>query len=199
MNLRNLLISFLVILLSGCSMFSPVQTNSGSAYLITELPKQIPQKNRRQITLLVLRPDARTILNTTQMAYTDKRFQVSYYGQNQWGETPSQMFLPLVLQTLDKTNHFQAVVTAPFAGRYDYLLNLQIAQFEMDFTTRPAAFNFTLRADISRASSGRSIAVKQFTVKTPLRQETPYAGVVAANIASQQLLKQLAQFILANT
>ncbi|EKD71275.1 MAG: hypothetical protein ACD_46C00222G0008 [uncultured bacterium] len=196
MNLRNIILAFSVIFISSCSFLSPVQTEPSAKYLLNTLPHHIPQKAKRSVTLLVLNPETRAIFNTTDMAYTKKTFQVSYYAENQWAETPSQMLLPLIVQTLQKTNHFKAIVTPPYAGQYDYALSTQITQFQQDFTVKPAMFTISIRADITRTSTGRLIASKQFTYRIPINHPSPYSGVIAANIASAKLLQDLAKYCL---
>lgn len=113
MKLRYLMILSFIIL-SGCSMLAPVKPEQTSNYVLNRVPSNIPHKSGHGGTILVLQPDTRPVYNTTRMAYTDKPYQVAYFGQNEWAETPSQMLQPLIMQTLQNTHHYHAVVSPPY-------------------------------------------------------------------------------------
>lgn len=185
--------------LSSCSLLSPVDLSSQSTYLLNTLPQPTSSKRSHPITLLVMPVESRPIYNTTQMAYSTKPHQIAYFSQNQWGETPSQMWLPLMVQSLQRTHYFRAVVTPPFSAHYDYVLNTQMVQLKQDFTCQPAVVQLTLRVQITRASTNQLIATRQFSVQQPMTQRTPYAGVLAANEAAAAILKEINSFCIKYT
>lgn len=194
MKYGKFLIFIFTILLSGC--LGPVQTEPSATYVLNTIPCHVPTKPARHITLLVLQPETRPVINTTQMAYTIKPFQVAYFGRNQWAETPSQMLEPLMVQSLQNTHYFHAVVTPPYTGRYDYMLSTQILQLQQDYVCCPNVVKFTLRAQLTRTVTNQVIATKQFTVVMPIRRRTPYSGVIAANEATAKILAELTEFCL---
>lgn len=199
MNIRLLLLVVMVISQAGCSFLSPVKTDQPNAYVLNSVPDHVVQRSHSSTTMLVAVPDARPVFDTTKMAYTTKLYRVGYFSQNQWAETPSQMLLPLMVQTLQNTHAYRAVLTPPYAGRYDYVLNTQITQLQQNYTRKPAVLQFSLRANIISMASNQVIASKQFTVYLPIRNATPYNGVLAANKAVSRVLVQLAQFCTENT
>src|SRR5437868_1512672 len=103
-----------ICMLSACSFLSPVKIDATNKYVVNKVPCYIPHKKKRAIILLVTKPEIRPIYNTTLMAYTIRPYQISYYSLNQWAESPDQMFQPLLVQTLQDTHHFKAVVTPPY-------------------------------------------------------------------------------------
>lgn len=183
--------------LTGCSFLSPVNIESQTNYLLNTIPKNIPHKRTRPITLLVLPPDTRPIYNTRQMAYTVKPYEVSYFSQNQWAETPSQMFQSLLTETLEHTHYFKTVVTTPYSGPYQYALSTQILEIRQDYTNYPKVC-ITLNVKIIDARTSAVIAIKQFSVSIPITQKSPYAGVIAANKASARILSEVAKFSINN-
>lgn len=184
------------LLLSSCSLLSPVKTEPSATYLLNTVPHCLPKKQTRPLTLLVLPPDTRPVYNTTLMAYTIKPYQVSYFARNQWAETPSQMLLPLIVQTLQNTHYFHAVVTPPYSGRYNYLLTTQILTLQQNYICCPHVVEMSVRAQLLRGSTSQVVATKQFNVLVPIRQRTPYCGVYAANRATAIILTELAYFCL---
>ena len=184
--------------LSGCSLFSPVSAKPPAAYELDSMPTMAIKK-KRPVSILVLLPDEVSTYNTTSMAYSLRPYEVAYYTQSNWAETPSQMLLPLLVQTLQSTHHFQSVVTPPFGGHYDYLLTTQIIKLEQDFTHQPASLVFDVRVQLNRVALNRAVATKEFHVRQRMFRNDAYSGVVAANIATETLLRKIANFTTENT
>src|SRR5579862_1068261 len=130
--MKKLLLYFTALLLTGC--LSPVKTNTTSNYMLYRVPDYFPKKHERHLSLLVLLPNTSPAYDTTQMAYSSLPYQISYFSQNSWAETPAQMIEPLMVQSLQKSHYFKTVLAAPFVGHYDYLLATQVLILEQDFT-----------------------------------------------------------------
>ena len=101
------------------------------------------------------------------MAYTVRPYQIAYFSRNRWAETPAQMLQPLIVQTLQDTHYFHAVVTAPFIGKYDYSLNTQILELKQDYTYKPAKLKLILRAQLSNTATSHVIATTQYAIEEP--------------------------------
>lgn len=183
-------------LLSGC--FSPLKTQQPNAYLINTMPS-IAVHHQRSTTIFVTQPDTRAIYNTVAMAYTMRPYQINHFGENQWAETPSQMFLPLIVQTLQNSHAFKAIVLAPYTGKYDYLLSTQIIKIQQNFMANPARFELSIRAQLINTNNNQVMAIKQFDYSQPMTSRSPMGGVIAANLAASQFLRALTQFCVANT
>lgn len=183
-----------ICMLAGCSFLSPAKGNYPNQYVINKMPCYVPVKKKRAIVLLVTKPEVKAMYNTTQMAYMIRPYQISYYSLNQWAETPDEMLQPLLVQTMQNTHHFKAVVTPPYNGIYDYELNTEILSLLQDYTCRMPVLVMTVRAQIIKSSRNRVIATRQFTVVQPLPQRSPYGGVFAANAATAHILERVAVF-----
>lgn len=193
MKLRNLLLIVTVTFISGC--LSPVKTNPPSSYVVNTLPRDIPVSRKHSSVILVAAPEARPIYQTTGMAYSNHPYQVQYFSENQWAETPAQMLQPLLVQTLQNTGRFSGVLMPPYAGQSTYMLNTQILRFEQDFVNQPHSFKLQAQVSLSRSASNQLIASKEFSISVPLPQESPYGGVLAANTATKRLLQEVARFV----
>ncbi|MBY6189253.1 membrane integrity-associated transporter subunit PqiC [Microbulbifer agarilyticus] len=185
---------FGVALLSGCSIFSPVENNMRVA-VINQIPIATPEQSRLDATLLVLPPAINPIYDTIRMAYQAQPHQVDYFSKHEWGATPAQMLQPLLAQTFERTQQFRAVATPPYFGPYSYGLRTEILEFVQDFTSGPARFHLALRVQLVDGRSNRIIASRLIALQEPLIEQTPTAGVVAANKATASALEQTAYFI----
>jgi cholesterol transport system auxiliary component len=181
-------------LLSGCALLSPVKIET-KKNVLNKVPIDVPSEKTRPATLLVLAPETNAIYDTTQMAYTTEAYQIGYFSQNEWAETPSQMIQPLIVQTIRNTGFFSEVVSPPHFGRHTFALRTEIQELKQDFTSDPATLQLAMRFDLSREATNEVTATKELSVQEPMREKTPYAGVVAANDAMAKLLRELAKFI----
>jgi cholesterol transport system auxiliary component len=183
-----------IVLLSGCALLSPVKTDT-KKYALSNIPLDLPNERTHSATLLVLVPETEPLYATTQMAYTTKAYQIAYFDQNEWAETPSQLIQPLIVETLRHTNYFSNVLSSPDFGRHTFTLRSEILEIKQDFTSEPAMLQLSMRFDLSREASNQVIATKELSVQEPMRERNPYAGVVAANEAMAKLLRELARFV----
>lgn len=197
MKLKTTLLIASATVLAGC--LSPVKNDPPASFVVNTVPRNLPVTETKALTMLVLPAETRPIYQTVRMAYTVRPYQVQYFGENQWAETPSEMLTPLLVQTLQNTKHYRAVVMAPYSGVYNYALNTRILRFEQDYMHKPHSFKLTARVSINRLATNQVVAIKEFVISVPITTQSPYNGVIAANTATRQLLLEIAKFSLQNT
>jgi cholesterol transport system auxiliary component len=191
---RATFIVLCVVLFSGCALLSPVKTDT-KKYALNDIPLDLSSERTQSATLLVLVPETEPLYATAQMAYTTQAYQIAYFSQNEWAETPSQMIQPLIVETLRHTHYFSDVLSSPDFGRHTFTLRSEILEIKQDFTSEPAMLQLTMRFYLSREATNQVIATKELSVHEPMRERNPYAGVVAANEAVAKLLRKLARFV----
>jgi cholesterol transport system auxiliary component len=184
-----------VVLFSGCTLFSPVKIDAKKNALYS-IPLDLRSEKTRSATLLVLVPETTPVYATTQMAYSTQPYQVAYFSQNEWAETPSQMIQPLIVKTIRNTRYFSAVLSPPDFRRHTFALRIEILELKQDFTSEPAMLQLAMSFHLSREATNQVIATKELSVREPMRERNPYAGVVAANEAIAKVLRELASFII---
>lgn len=190
---KAIFVTLCVILCSGCTLLSPVNIDT-KKYVLNRIPLDLPVGQTHSATLLVLPPETDPIYATTRMLYTSQAYQIAYFSHNEWAETPSEMIQPLIVETLRHTHYFSEILSAPHFGRHTYALRTEILEFKQDFSSNPAILRLTMRFYLSREVAAQVIATKELSVQEPLRDLTPYAGVVAANEAMVSILRELAKF-----
>jgi cholesterol transport system auxiliary component len=189
--LRSVLASSL---LTGCSLLSPPRSESVTAVL-SKVPDHVPRESGHASTLLVLLPETSPIYDTTRMAYSERSYQLAFFRDNEWGGTPAQMIQPLLVQTLQQTGFFRAILSPPESGSSSYALRTQILELVQDHTVTPPVLRLALRLQLFDAS-GRPVAGREITEQETMRDTTPYAGVIAANDALAKALGEAAQFVM---
>jgi cholesterol transport system auxiliary component len=183
-----------VMFFSGCTLFSPVDTDT-KKYVLNDIPLDLPSEKTHSAILLVLVPDSMPAYATTQMAYSTQAYQIAYFSKNEWAEKPSQMIQPLIVKTLRNTHYFSEVLSPPYFGRHTFALHIEILELKQDFTSEPAMLQLTMRIYLSREATNQIVATKELSVREPMLERNPYAGVVAANEAMPKLLRELAKFV----
>jgi len=180
--------------LNGC--FSPVDNAPAKTYVLSPTLPTVAASKKTKLTLLVEAPIASPALNTNEMAYVEKTYQLAYFSKNRWVDTPALMLQPLIIQALQNANYYKAVAASPFIGDYDMVLNTRLLTLQQNFLQSPSQIQLSLRAQLVNYKTRQVIASKQFDIVEPTSENTPYGGVVAANRATTQLLQQLTEFCL---
>jgi cholesterol transport system auxiliary component len=183
------------VLFSGCAMFSPIKINTNTS-MLTNIPLDLPSEKTHSATLLMLVPETMPLYATTQMAYTTRAYQLAYFSQNEWAETPSQMIQPLIVKTLRNTHYFSEILSPPHIGRHTFALRTEILELKQDFTAEPAMLQLAMRFYLSCEATNQVIASKELSVREPMMERNPYAGVAAANEAIAKVLRELAKFVI---
>lgn len=191
---KLLVISTLILGIQSCALLTPVNTKT-TKYTIDKIPAQCTQKKRSLVDLVVLSPETSAMYNTNKMAYSLRPHQIAYYSQNEWAETPSEMFQPLLVGSIQKTRYFHAVVTPPVVLENMYILKTQILELLQDYSVKPARLRMTVRVTLNRTSNNYPIATADFCRVVPMKDATPEAGTIAANQATVLILKNINDFI----
>jgi cholesterol transport system auxiliary component len=106
------------------------------------------------------------------------------------------MLEPLLLQSLEQSRGFSAVVRTPGLVTAKIRLDTELIRLQQDFTSKPSRIQFTLRAQLVDISAKRVLAVKVFDVVENAASDDAQGGVAAANLALQSALDQVLDFCL---
>jgi cholesterol transport system auxiliary component len=185
--------------LPGCALLSAAKVDTQTFTLDPPAPDMRQATHCAAGTLLVFPPQAQATYDTTQMAYTTEAHQIAFFSQHEWADTPSRMLLPLLVSTLQDTRCFSAVVTPPYTEHYTRALRTDLVELLQDFTSQPPTLRLVLRVQLSDDVVGRVVASRELVLSEPLLQDTPEAGVVAANRAAARALQEAAVFVLTAT
>jgi len=183
-----------ILLLAGCTGLPAPQAASQTIYILEAQRVMKPAQVKRNLVLAISVPDARPGFDTPQIAYVQQPHELNYFVTSQWADTPAHMLGPLLVQAIEQTGGFRAVVQSPDAIPADVRLDIELIRLWHNFATRPSQVQLTLRAQLIDVRGQRVLAVKQFDESENAASENAYGGVMAANRALQRVLDQLADF-----
>jgi len=183
-----------VLLLAGCTGLSTQPATSQAIYVLEAQAATAPAQLKRNLVLAVGLPQARPGFDTPQMAYVRQPHELSYFVTSRWADTPSRMLGPLLMQAMEQTGSFRAVVQAQGTVRADVRLDTELVRLWQDFATKPSRVQLTLRAQLIDVRGQRVLAVKQFDEIENAASDDASGGVTATNRLLQRMLGQLADF-----
>jgi len=182
------------ILLAGCTRLYAPQVETSHIYV---LDAQAPVKTgriKRDLVLAVSMPRARPGFDTSLIAYLRQPHELDYFVVNRWADTPARMLEPLLLQALEQTGSFRAIVRAPGVVPANIRLDTELVRLQQDFGTQPSKVQITLRAQLIDMTDQRVLAVKLFDETENAVSDNAYGGVITANRLLQRVLDQLSDF-----
>ena len=183
--------------MSGCSSLLPADIPPATLYAFDDAKtrQQPPRQTRPGAPNVLLSPlRAAAGYDSAQMIYVKQRHQLDYFRQNQWANTPALMLTPMVIDALEDSGLFNAVIRSPSSATAQYRLDLEIRRLQQEFFNVPAQVHFTLRAHLSDMQTHQVVAWQEFDVLVPSNSEDPYGGVLATNKAIRQVLTELNTF-----
>ncbi|MFN2308450.1 MAG: ABC-type transport auxiliary lipoprotein family protein [Gammaproteobacteria bacterium] len=189
-----LLVTGLGPLLSACSVLPQAQPVAIERYTLEVRPAQAAQPVAGDAVLLVSRPQARADLDTPRMAYRQQDYTLRYFARSRWTDTPPQLLLPGLIEALEASGRFAAVVRVGSAATPQLRLDTELLDFSQDFRSEPSRFQLRLRAQLVDLRTRAVIASRVFEAHQPAPAQTPYGGVQAANAAWQALLPEVIDF-----
>ena len=155
-------------------------------------PAQPPVAGAR--VLAVLAPRAAAGFDSANLVYLRRAHEHEAFAQNGWVDTPARMLAPMLVQTLQRSGAFRAVLSGQGSASADLTLDTEIIRLQQDFGSAPSQVRFTLRAVLIDSATRRVLAWREFDRRVPALSDDPRAGVAAANTAARQVLDELLVF-----
>lgn len=145
-------------------------------------------------TVIVNLPHAAAGFDSQHIVYVREPHRLEYFANSEWADTPARMIAPLIVAALENTGAFRAVILTPSAATGEMRLEVDIVQLQHEFVSTPSQVRFVLRAWLVDTGTRRVLARREFEAVVAASQDTPYAGIVAANAAVRSVLDDLAAF-----
>ena len=193
MNAFRLVITLSALILAGgCA---PVKNLASNEYELTAFSAKRLAAKPRQVSILVTQPDSAAAIQTEQMIYMKKPYQVEPFAKNVWVSPPAEMLYPLIVQSLQASGYFSAVASSPYNQGAQYRLDTQLLDFKQDFIKRPSVFEFTAKVVLTRVKGNESLGSQVIHLDIKCPKDTPYGGVIAANEAARQFTARVTDFV----
>jgi cholesterol transport system auxiliary component len=145
--------------------------------------------------LLVEVPRAAPGYDSTRMVYVRQAQTQEAFAQSVWADTPARLLAPLLVQHLQQSGPFRAVLLAPSAAGAGLRLDSTILRLQQDFLQVPSQLRFTLQLTLMDNSTRQVMAWRTVDVVQPAPSDDAAGGAMAAQLAVQQGLQQVSDFL----
>ena len=191
---KSNLIPYLVapFFLIGCAVKTPVVNQ----YKLDAFSSKHAAHKRGSVSLLISQPEAVAAYQTEQMYYVKKPYGLNAFVRNSWVSSPANMLFPLLIQSMQNTGYFHAVVSAPYADKANYRLDTQIIELQQNFLVTPSVLEMTVKVVLTQLDDNRIIASRIICLRVNCPEDTPYGGVIAANQATKALTAMVSTFVI---
>jgi cholesterol transport system auxiliary component len=183
-----------IMLLAGCTGLHAPQVESSHIYVLDARVPVKTVKIKRDVVLAVSMPRARPGYDTSRIAYMRQPNELDYFVVNRWADTPARMLEPLLVQALEQTHSFRAIVRTPGEVSANIRLDTDLIRLQQNFETQPSKVQLTLRVQLIDVTDKRVLAVKIFDETENAASDNAYGGVITANRLLQRVLEQLSDF-----
>ncbi|MEC4890296.1 MAG: ABC-type transport auxiliary lipoprotein family protein [Nitrospira sp.] len=146
-------------------------------------------------SLLVSPAQAEPGFETPRMVFFKRLYEVEYFAQSQWADAPARMLTSLLIQSLDRSGSWRAVLPLPGAGRGDYRLDSSGFAVQQEFLQQPSRVRMTVRTQLIDLKESRVVGARTFEALEDAPSGDAYGGVVAANRAMAALLDQIGAWL----
>ena len=159
----------LPLLLAGCGGGLLAPSGPPPALYRLEAPREVRVAGSpASWQLLVDKPTAPLALDTTRIAIIPAPGRIDYYADVAWADGVPAMLQELILQSFDRSGRIQAVQRQSGGLRADYILAVDLQDFEANAAENPAAIRIRLTARLVRMSDRSIVASRDFEAKAPI-------------------------------
>jgi len=193
--MKNILLSFALLFVLGCSRTSPAITE----YKIeaSSIQNQNFQKSCEQKSLTVSQVFVSSSLMSKKMKYIVGKYKEYAYNESAWAENPNRAISDAIVKSLEGTNIFKTVDSYKSFSRSDYTLESRVDDFSQHFSEdEKSSF---VKVDISFSlidnKTSKIVANKHIEKRLDVKEANAQSGVEALNEALKETLLEMSQWI----
>lgn len=198
MGLRALQTVLCLVMVTATGCFSP-RTESLPLHTfqlaVGEPSGESPSGGGEGPVLLVSPTQPEPGFDTPRMVYLTRRYELEYYGMNQWADVPARMFTPLLVEALSRARAWRAVVGMPSSIRGDFRLDSHGFAVQQEFLEQPSRARVAVRVQLVDLKESSIVGTRVFEATENAPSEDPYGGVQAANRALAVILDRIASWL----
>jgi len=191
--LRRVAVLALLLLAGGCSGLLPKAPPPPQFYALDggASVSTGPVSKPGGRTLIVSPLTAAPGYDSARIVYVQQPHQLAHFAQSEWVDTPARMLAPQVVAALAASGAFAAVVAGPTGAAGDLRLDLALLRLQHEFTGPQHQVRLTLRATLVDTATRRVRLQRLFDHTVDTQRDDAYAGVLAANQATAEVLRAL--------
>ena len=192
---RKIAIAILFIAATACVTVSPGSEHVVHSYVLQPEPQIVRASVPCADVLMVSPPRALAGLDSRRMLYSEQASELRRFVYNEWSDRPAVMLEPLIIQAIESTGRFHAVVGVGNGILPNLRLDTRVVSFFQDFSTEPSLARVAMRFQLVDLDERTVLATAFFEETEPAPSDDPYGGVMAINIALTRVLERASLFV----
>ncbi|MDD7910409.1 MULTISPECIES: ABC-type transport auxiliary lipoprotein family protein [Pseudovibrio] len=194
MNTSKLVKGMAVALIVGATAACG-STGPSALYDLTA-PREFGNSARSSnVQILVPTPVALQALDTNSIAVAEAGRIYSYYPRVAWADSLPNVFQAKLIETLENTGKFRGVSQPGQGLLIDYQLQTTVRAFEVNVGQSARAY-VEIAARLVNDRDGRSVQARVFAAEVPTVSDNTDQSIDALNQASDQVLREIAAWVL---
>ncbi len=185
-DIKLLLFLFVAIVFSGCTFKQTIIEISHYA-IEYKTDKSSYQSSLKSI--YVEAPTVNKSFNTNAILYTQKPYLFEQYAKNRWINMPSNMIHNYLVQSLENSNIFKAVLQKSSSIEFDYTLKSNITNLYHSFEGKDSFAILKVKFDL--VSKKELVKTYSYDKKILCKTNSPYSFIIAVNKAFEEMSKNL--------
>ncbi len=194
--------------LSSCAVLggkpaAPLRTYTFEAPSLAALPassagpacKAPPGPADTRPVLLVEMVQAAPGYESKRMVYTRQLHTQETFANSTWADTPARMLAPMLVERLQHSGQFRAVVQAPSAAKAALRLDTTILQLQQDFLQVPSRVHYRVQVTLLDNATREVMAWRVVDIQRIANSNDAAGGALAAYEAVQDSLQQVLDFL----
>lgn len=182
-------------LLSGC--FGPVKVQSIDRYTLEAV--NVDEYPRQGGVLLIPMPQVEKGLQTNDMLFSEKAYQINAYSFSKWTSPPANLLHKILLESFNRAGIYKAVISSSYSKSAKWKLEIRILQWHQTFIRYPSRVVVSYVANIYDTKKQKIVASRVFETSIRAKTENAYGGVRAMNYAMDELIPDTIEFVRRNT
>ena len=196
-NIKTALFLFFVLLFSGCG-FKQTTLDVNHYSIDYKSVKSSYVNSLKSIYIEV--PTINNSFNTNAILYTQKPYLFEAYAKNRWIDLPSGMIHNYLVQSVENSNIFKAVLSKKSNIEFDYTLKSNVINLYHGFEEDKSYAILKIKFDL--VTDKKLLKTFSYDKKLLCKTNTPYGFIIAINSAfdevSADLSLQLSKEVLLN-
>jgi cholesterol transport system auxiliary component len=140
-------------------------------------------------------PRAAAGYNSNRMVYVRQALTQEAYTRSVWVDTPARMLAPLLVNHLQQSGLFRAVLQAPSGAQADLRLDTTVVRLQQDFLQLPSRVHVEWQLSLMNTSKREVLAWHHIHVVRLAPSDDAAGGAQAGNAATQEALRQATDFL----
>lgn len=188
--------AFIPLCFGGCSSLFGVQALDGKLYQIPELrlSSDVAYKRQSGIRVSVRPAISSQLLNSQKILFTSDGVEQGFYQFASWAEPPPKRVTSLLLQALEDSHIFDAVLFASTSAAADYQIVTELVECVHDIKESPGVARVRIRVEMINISSRELAGQRTFNKEVPVQSYDARGAVDAMTAAMHELVKEILEW-----